>query len=215
MVCSGGRSPRDGTCGSDAGTALAQVVVALSGFGVLCLPMPVMRTQTKCLPVVEPMNAEVATRILFVCMGNICRSPTAEGVMRKLLSGHSLADAVELDSAGTHAYHVGEPPDDRAVAAALARGIDLTDLRARRVEPADFERFDYILAMDADNLQRLQDMQPESSRAEVRLLLDYSREDPGGAVPDPYYGGATGFERVLDLLEEANQALLERLAADS
>lgn len=132
--------------------------------------------------------------------------------MRNLLSGHALAEMVQLDSAGTHAYHVGEPPDERAIAAAQARGIDLTDLRARRVEVDDFERFDYILAMDADNLARLHGMQPSGSRAEVRLLLDYSREDPGGAVPDPYYGGAAGFERVLDLLEEANQALLERLA---
>ena len=153
------------------------------------------------------------TAILFVCMGNICRSPTAHGVMRKLLQEHALTDAFELDSAGTHAYHVGEPPDERSVSAALTRGIDLSDLRARRVEVADFARFDYILAMDADNLQRLRDMQPADSRAEVRLLLDYSTEDPGGAVPDPYYGGAAGFERVLDLLEEANEALLKRLSA--
>ncbi|NND54732.1 MAG: low molecular weight phosphotyrosine protein phosphatase [Gammaproteobacteria bacterium] len=159
--------------------------------------------------------AESRTGILFVCMGNICRSPTAEGVMRKLLQDRALAHAFELDSAGTHAYHVGEPPDDRAIAAARRRGIDLSDQRARRVEVADFERFDYVLAMDADNLQRLRDMQPESCRADVRLLLDFSTEDPGGAVPDPYYGGAAGFERVLDLLEEANQALIERLIVKS
>jgi len=158
--------------------------------------------------------ADELIAVLFVCMGNICRSPTAEGVMQKLLTDRSLLDAFELDSAGTHAYHVGEPPDDRAVEAALSRGIDLAQQRARRVEVEDFQRFDYILAMDADNLQHLRHMQPDEGRAEVRLLLDFSREDPGGAVPDPYYGGAAGFERVLDILEEANEALLERLSAE-
>lgn len=154
------------------------------------------------------------TSILFVCMGNICRSPTAEGVFRKLLAGQAPELSVEIDSAGTHAYHVGEKPDDRAIAAAMARGIDLSQQRARKVDPADFEYFDYILAMDADNLARLNAIRPAGSKAVVRLLLDYSRQDPGGAVPDPYYGGSSGFERVLDLLEEANQALLEHLIDD-
>jgi len=152
--------------------------------------------------------------ILFVCMGNICRSPTAEGVMRKLLIENDLESRFILDSAGTHAYHVGARPDERAIAAAASRGIDIGSQRARKIEAGDFDRFDYILAMDADNLERLHAKQPEGSRASVGLLLDYSREDPGGAVPDPYYGGAAGFERVLDLLEEANQALLERLIKD-
>lgn len=157
---------------------------------------------------------DVQLSVLFVCMGNICRSPTAEGVFRKLLADNAPDLLVEIDSAGTHAYHVGEKPDERAIAAARERGIDLSPQRARRVEVADFDRFDYILAMDADNLRRLEEMQPAGSKATVRLLLDYSRRDPGGAVPDPYYGGASGFERVLDLLEEANQALLEHLLAD-
>ncbi len=149
--------------------------------------------------------------VLFVCMGNICRSPTAEGVMRRFIADAGVADRVYIDSAGTHAYHVGKAPDERAVSAAQARGIDIGEQRARKVEVADFESFDYILAMDAANLQILREMQPAGSRARVELLLNYSRLDPGGAVPDPYYGGAVGFERVLDLLEEANQALLEHL----
>ncbi len=158
------------------------------------------------------MNDATRIAVLFVCMGNICRSPTAEGVMRRLADEAGLGNRVRLDSAGTHAYHVGKAPDARAVAAALGRGIDIRHQRARKVVAEDFHAFDYILAMDADNLRLLRELQPAGSRAEVQLLLNYSRLDPGGAVPDPYYGGAAGFERVLDLLEEANQVLLEHLA---
>jgi len=132
--------------------------------------------------------------------------------MQKLIDEHGISDRVRLDSAGTHAYHIGEPPDHRAVSAARERGIEIADLLARKVAPEDFYNFDLLLAMDADNLKVLNDMQPEDSRAEVRLLLHYSKVNPDGAVPDPYYGGTAGFERVLDLLEEAGAELLAELA---
>jgi len=147
--------------------------------------------------------------ILFVCMGNICRSPTAEGVFRHhaVASGH--ADRLHIDSAGTHAYHVGEPPDRRSVAAAERRGVSLQDIRARRVSDEDFERFDHIIAMDEGNLARLQEQSPEH-QSKVRLFLEFSSSGES-EVPDPYYGGAAGFERVLDLVEDASRGLLETL----
>ena len=151
-------------------------------------------------------------RLLFVCMGNICRSPTAEGVFRRLLEQHrhdSGADLpIEIESAGTHEYHVGEAPDHRAIAAAARRGIDLRALRARRVEDQDFERFDLILAMDRENLSVLQSRAPREYHSRIRLLLDYAPETYTREVPDPYYGGTKGFEEVLDLLEQAAQGLL-------
>ena len=148
--------------------------------------------------------------VLFVCMGNICRSPTAEGVFRHHASEAGLSDRVFVDSAGTHAYHVGEPPDRRAIAAAERRGVSLLDLRARRVSDADFDRFDYIIAMDVDNVAQLQEQGSPEHHSKVRLFLDFS---PGSEqeVPDPYYGGAAGFERVLDLVEDASRGLLETL----
>jgi len=149
--------------------------------------------------------------ILFVCMGNICRSPTAEGVMRALVETAGEGLSVTIDSAGTHAYHEGEQPDRRAAQVALLRGIDLSTQRARAVQPADFDTFDLILAMDEDNLASLQKMQPENSRAEVGLFMNYSRKSPGASVPDPYYGGSLGFERVLDMLDESAQGLLAEL----
>lgn len=149
--------------------------------------------------------------ILFVCMGNICRSPTAEGVFGRVLRTAGLDSQVALDSAGTHGYHVGESPDSRAVAAAGAREIDIAGLRARKVSADDFYRFDLILAMDADNLRLLDELAPDDAKADLRLMLDFSSRDPGGAVPDPYYGGEAGFERVLDLLEEAGEGLLAHL----
>jgi len=150
------------------------------------------------------------TAVLFVCMGNICRSPTAEGVFRHHVESAGLADTVEIDSAGTHAYHVGEPPDRRARAAAERRGMSLEGIRARRVSETDFERFDYIMAMDEDNLSRLRREAPDEHKAELRLFLEFS----AGAeteVPDPYYGGTAGFERVLDLVDDASRGLLEAL----
>ncbi|MCH9692945.1 MAG: low molecular weight phosphotyrosine protein phosphatase [Gammaproteobacteria bacterium] len=151
------------------------------------------------------------TSVLFVCMGNICRSPTAEGVFRHFVNEAGLAEQFDIDSAGTHAYHVGEPPDRRAVAAAERRGMSLADIFARRVSDADFERFDLIIAMDTDNKQRLIDKAGNEHAAKVRLFLEYAK-GPEAEVPDPYYGGAAGFERVLDLVEAASQGLLATLA---
>ena len=151
------------------------------------------------------------TSVLFVCMGNICRSPTAEGVFRYHVEGAGLAEHIEIDSAGTHAYHVGEPADRRARAAAERRGMSLEGIRARRVSTDDFERFDYILAMDEDNLARLEDEAPEEYRHKLRLFLEFAQNGER-EVPDPYYGGAAGFERVLDLVDEASRGLLETLS---
>ncbi len=156
------------------------------------------------------MNNEVRTRVLFVCMGNICRSPTAEGVFRQVVQDAGLADQVDVDSAGTHAYHVNEPPDRRAQAAAERRGFSMSGIRARRVQSEDFERFDYIIAMDRDNLALLIDQAEAEYHDKIHLFLEFAsgHEDE---VPDPYYGGTTGFERVLDLVEEASRGLLETL----
>ena len=148
--------------------------------------------------------------VLFVCMGNICRSPTAEGVFRHYVNQAGLAELFEIDSAGTHAYHVGEPPDKRAQQAAERRGFSLADIRARRVAPEDFERFHHIFAMDQDNLVMLHEQAEAGQREKIRLFLEYS-SGPETEVPDPYYGGATGFERVLDLVEDASRGLLDVL----
>lgn len=150
-------------------------------------------------------------RLLFVCMGNICRSPTAEGVFRRVLAERAPELAVEIDSAGTHDYHVGNPPDRRSIEAARRRGIDLTGLRARQVSVADFERFDLILAMDEDNVEELQRLAPPQYHDRIRLLMDFAANASLRQVPDPYYGGAQGFEQVLDLLEEAADGLLQEL----
>jgi low molecular weight protein-tyrosine phosphatase len=157
------------------------------------------------------MSNKPAIRVLFVCMGNICRSPTAEGVFHKIVKDAGLEGLIEIDSAGTHAYHVNEPPDRRAQAAAERRGFSLADIRARRVQPGDFTRFDYIFAMDRDNLQLLVETGGESKSAEVRLFLEYATGGRTMEVPDPYYGGTAGFEHVLDLIEDASKNLLERL----
>ena len=149
--------------------------------------------------------------VLFVCMGNICRSPTAEGVFRHLVKQADEGDRIDMDSAGTHAYHVGEPPDRRARAAAKRRGISLDGIAARRVSEDDYERFDLILAMDEDNLARLQDEAPGQHIDKVRLFLSYT-QGPETEVPDPYYGGPAGFERVLDLVEDASRELLRTLS---
>jgi protein-tyrosine phosphatase len=148
--------------------------------------------------------------VLFVCMGNICRSPTAEGVFRYYVHEAGLAERIEVDSAGTHAYHVNEPPDRRAQAAAERRGISLEGIRARRIHVTDFERHNLILAMDRDNLALLRDFADAQHHNKIRLFLDYSagRETE---VPDPYYGGPAGFERVLDLVEDASRRLLDIL----
>ena len=149
--------------------------------------------------------------ILFVCMGNICRSPTAEGVMRSIVDAADDGISMRIDSAGTHAYHEGDPPDPRAARAALRRGINIANQKAHAVQPADFHAFDYILAMDEDNLALLENMKPENSRAQVELFLNYSKRSSDSSIPDPYYGGSTGFERVLDMLVEAARGLMEHL----
>ncbi len=149
--------------------------------------------------------------ILLVCMGNICRSPMAEGVLRNRLAQRARDLAVKIDSAGTHGYHAGSPPDRRAQVAAARRGIDISGLAARRVEAEDFERFDVILAMDTENLEYLlQEAEPEQ-HGKIRLFLDYAADSGRREVPDPYYGGPIGFERVLDLIEEAVDGLIDEL----
>jgi protein-tyrosine phosphatase len=152
--------------------------------------------------------------VLFVCTGNICRSPTAEAIFRKLAEDAGMAGAVTADSAGTHAYHVGEPPDLRAQAAAAKRGYDLSALRARRIEGADLKRSDLILAMDQDHYAILARMAGSSAGHKLKMMMSYARRFEEREVPDPYYGGPQGFERVLDLLEDAASGLLESLRKD-
>jgi protein-tyrosine phosphatase len=151
-------------------------------------------------------------KVLFVCMGNICRSPLAEGAFSRLLEQHRLGDRISVDSAGTHDYHVGEPPDPRAQAAALRRGLDISGQRARLVQREDFARFDYLLAMDRQNYARLEKLSAQQEdRRKLRLFLEYAPHLGEVEVPDPYYGGPGGFERVLDMVEEAALGLLEHI----
>jgi protein-tyrosine phosphatase len=147
-------------------------------------------------------------RVLMVCTGNICRSPTAEGVLRHLVGQGEWRQRLEVDSAGTTDYHVGEPPDRRSQAHALRRGYDLSDQRARQVEEGDFRRFDWILAMDRGHLRELRERAPVLVHDRIRLLLDFAPGLEGRDVPDPYYGGAAGFDQVLDLVEEGCRGFL-------
>ena len=149
-------------------------------------------------------------KVLFVCLGNICRSPTAEGVFRRALEQAGLADGVEIDSCGVGSWHVGKAPDARAQQAALYRGIDLSGLRARQLNEQDFTEFDYVLGMDQANIRAMQDLKPANSQAHVGLFLDFAGT-PGAEVPDPYYGGEEGFENVLDMIEAASQGLIQHL----
>jgi protein-tyrosine phosphatase len=151
--------------------------------------------------------------VLFVCLGNICRSPTAEGVFRQLLTQEAPELRVEVDSAGTADYHIGEPPDLRSQRAAMRRGIDIAGLRARQVALSDFVRFDLILAMDRSNLLELEAMRPPNSHARVQLFLQYAPDLGQLEVPDPYYRDASGFEEVLDLSAAASRGLLAALQA--
>lgn len=155
-----------------------------------------------------------AIRVLLVCMGNICRSPLAHGVVRQRLQESGLADRVALESAGTHGYHAGSPPDDRAQTAARRRGIEISDLRARHVEQSDFELFDLILAMDDENMAVLRDASAEEHHHKIHLFMEFAIGDEGRGVPDPYYGGPIGFERVLDMVEEAAEGLVARIQAE-
>lgn len=150
-------------------------------------------------------------KVLFVCMGNVCRSPTAEGVFRKHLQDQGLESRIQTDSAGTHGYHVGESPDPRTQRAAAERGYDLSDLRARKVAPDDMEYFDLILAMDHRNLEILRTICPPERQHRLKLFMHYARNFEEDEVPDPYYGLGHGFDLVLDMVEDASLGLLESL----
>ncbi len=157
------------------------------------------------------MASKEKIKVLFICMGNICRSPLAHGLFLHRLQEAGLGARVEVDSAGTHAYHVGEPPDRRSQETARRHGVDLSGQRARRVEQEDFHEYDYLLAMDRDNLANLHAICPEALRHKVRLFMEFAPELNTQEVPDPYYGGPAGFERVFDLVEAATQGLLSEI----
>ncbi|HTF94877.1 MAG TPA: low molecular weight protein-tyrosine-phosphatase [Cellvibrio sp.] len=148
------------------------------------------------------------TKILFVCLGNICRSPTADGIFRELVKREKLDQKIIVDSAGTGGWHIGKAPDSRTVAAAKNRGYDLSILRARQVNRSDFDEFDYVLAMDANNLRDLQALKPLHFSGHLGLFLEFGSRKHHREVPDPYYGGHDGFELVLDLVEDAAAGLL-------
>lgn len=154
------------------------------------------------------MINEVKARVLFVCMGNICRSPTAEAVFRSHAEKAGLLEHLHIDSAGTHDYHVGAAPDARAQLAAKQRGYDMSNLRGRQVEAQDFFRFDYVLAMDNLNLVTLERLRPDDATSHLGLFLEFAEHHKEWEVPDPYYGGTDGFERVLDMVEDAADGLL-------
>jgi len=165
-------------------------------------------------PAQEPA-ARDATRVLMVCMGNICRSPIAEGVLRAKLQQTGLHTQVVVDSAGTHGYHSGEPPDPRAIGVAARHGIDLAGLRARAVVAEDFTRFHWLLAMDEANLDWLRSRLPAGAEPRIGLLMEHARRHPDvREVPDPYYGAMAGFEHVLALVDDACDGLVARLAAE-
>ena len=150
-------------------------------------------------------------KILFVCTGNICRSPTAEGVARRWLAMSGLEGQVAVDSAGIQGYHSGEAPDPRSQTAALRRGYDLSRLRARKVQPKDFVEFDLLLAMDREHFEYLRDRAPEGCRHKVRMFMSYARESRRDDVPDPYYGDARDFEKAFKLVDSAAMGVVERI----
>ena len=153
--------------------------------------------------------------VLFVCLGNICRSPTAEGVFRALVESRGLTDSIHIDSAGTSSWHIGEPPDPRAVEAASLRGIDLTDLRGRQAIARDFSEFDYVIAMDHENYNNLSRLATPEQAAKLHLFLEFSEGVSEIEVPDPYFGGTGGFPHVLDLIENASEGLLNHIITSS
>jgi protein-tyrosine phosphatase len=153
----------------------------------------------------------MAYRVLLVCMGNICRSPTAEGVLRQFIKINKLGDVVEVDSAGTHGYHVGEAPDSRTQRAAAIRGYNLSQLRARKVARQDLDYFDLILAMDKSNLDNLQRLASPEQQNRIRLFMEYARNFDDNEVPDPYYGLGHGFDLVLDMVEDASLGLIDEI----
>lgn len=157
----------------------------------------------------------MAVRVLFVCMGNICRSPTAEAVFRHVVTQQGFSEQIIIDSAGTHDYHIGAPPDARAQVAAARCGYDLSALRARQVTPGDFAEFDYVLAMDEANHRQLLPLCPVEFRGRLRLFLEFAAGSALREVPDPYYGVTQGFEEVLDLVENAAQGLLRHITKNT
>ena len=154
-------------------------------------------------------------RILFVCLGNICRSPMAEGVFRRVAGEADAAHLFEIDSAGMGDWHEGQAPDHRAQSAALSRGVDISAQSARKIELEDFEAFDLVLAMDGSNISDLHDIAPHAARPKIRRFLDYAPQVDEEDVPDPYFGGAEGFDHALDLIEAAAQGLLAELTGGS
>lgn len=159
-----------------------------------------------------PTKDTAVVSVLFICMGNLCRSPMAEGVLRRMLEEAGLAGKVYVQSAGTHSYRVGVMPDPRGLQAAARRGADLRGIRSRRVTVEDIAAFDYVLVMDQDNFEFLKTLIPlPDEQAKIKLFLDFAPHLPEREVPDPYYGGLSGFERVLDLLEEASRGLIQHL----
>ena len=156
------------------------------------------------------MNTALPVRVLFVCMGNICRSPTAHGVFRDLVDEAGLGQAIEIDSAGTHSYHIGNPPDPRSQSTARGRGVDLSALRARRFQSQDFHDFDYVIGMDHGNIADMRAIRPDDNENEPRLMLDFSARYSSPEVPDPYFGD-DGFEQVFDMIDDAARGLLAQI----
>ena len=157
------------------------------------------------------MNKNEKVKVLFVCMGNICRSPTAHGVFEQLVNLEKLADYIEIDSAGTHSYHIGEQPDHRSQQTAIGRGIDLSYIRSRQVKASDFSYYDYILAMDNHNYELLEQGCPQQYKNKLSLFLNYASDSSIKEVPDPYYGGANGFDDVFDMVAGASRGLLDEI----
>ena len=159
------------------------------------------------------MPEKKPVKVLFVCMGNICRSPTAHGVMQKLVDEQGLGEHIQVDSAGTHSYHVGNPPDPRSQATAKRRGVDLSSQRARRFVSSDFLDYDYLLAMDTGNLADMRALRPDEASARLQLMLEYSSRYSEREVPDPYFGD-DGFDLVYDMIDDASRGLLRHIRAE-
>ncbi len=156
-------------------------------------------------------QVESVIKVLFVCTGNICRSPTADGVFRKMVEEAGLSGRISVDSCGLSAYHVGELPDPRSREMAQSRGYDLSDIRSRKIKPSDYEQFDYVLAMDDGHLRDMRRQASSTHQTKIELFLDYHPQRTGQSVPDPYYGGANGFEHVFDMIEETSNSLLAHI----